>query len=115
MNSRRRIITRFVLLRSHESSPPSVPCLCRNYFLSTKGTGIEWRLNATRQQGHAFLLYGHLSANRAACAAGRRIRPQKACPPAQPLVKSVRAVLLSLAANAEAGAQKRPVIRSKRF
>jgi hypothetical protein len=66
---------------------------CRCEVASAKRTLIETGSSVTHQQGYGLALYPHLGANNAAGAVIGRVRAEETCPLAQPLVKSVRAVL----------------------
>ncbi len=78
--------------RTLGKAKPCLFCLRRSQLASAKGAGIEARRRVPHKQGHCVPLYRHLSADGATGAASGRVRAEETCPPAQPLVQSVRAV-----------------------
>jgi len=70
----------------------------RGQRLSAKRTDTE-RPSDPRYQGRAFPFYRHLSADGLTCTLAGLPRTEEACPSVKPLVESVHATSLVLAAN----------------
>jgi hypothetical protein len=76
------------------NTQPSLFRLRRGQLRSAQRAGIEPDSGVAEQQGYGFPLYRHLGAQGAFGTATRRARTEAACPFGQPLVESVRPVLL---------------------
>ncbi|MGA7294774.1 MAG: hypothetical protein WBW85_19730 [Terriglobales bacterium] len=90
-------------------------CGLRGQLLAAKRAGIEARRRATHNQSHALPFYRYLRPDGAARVVDGRARLEDACPLGQPLVESVHAASLVLAANVAAVAQIRPVTTSDKL
>jgi hypothetical protein len=84
------ILVRRALLKTK----PGLLRLRHIQLASAERAGIEARRYVAHQHGRALPLDRYLSADRAAGATTGRVRAEETCPPSQPLVQSVRAVVL---------------------
>lgn len=82
---------------------------------SAERADIEARDSTTDHQRHAFLLDRHFRANGTAYALIGPVRAEEACPPEQPLVKSIHATPSSNWRDSSKNRAGRPVTASDRL